>query len=419
MNYQETLDWIHGQERFGIKPGVKRMRWVLEQLGNPQDRIKGIHVVGTNGKGSTVNDLQHIFTRAGYEVGTFTSPYIMDFKERICLNGEMISETDLVKAANRIRPLTDRLISETSLGPATVFELITLIMFLYFGENHPVDIAIIEAGLGGLYDSTNVFQAMAVVCPSIGLDHQAILGDTYADIAYQKAGVLKGGEDLIFAIDNKEARQVFLKKAEQLGVPIWEWRRQFNMLQGEGGYQFNSQLGQLSHLVLAMPGQHQVANAGLATMTSLILQDRYPKVTESVIREALASSFWLGRTELLAPNLMIDGAHNNESIAALIDVISSDYQDKQIHILFGAIDTKPVSDMLQSLERLGDVQVTSFNYPNAYPLEAYPDRLKKVADFRAFLDRLEQAAADDFFLITGSLYFISEVRQYWKKVLSK
>lgn len=149
MNYQETLDWIHGQERFGIKPGVKRMRWVLEQLGNPQDRIKGIHVVGTNGKGSTVNDLQHIFTRAGYEVGTFTSPYIMDFKERICLNGEMISEVDLVRAANRIRPLTDRLVSETSLGPATVFELITLIMFLYFGENHPVDIAIIEAGLGG------------------------------------------------------------------------------------------------------------------------------------------------------------------------------------------------------------------------------------------------------------------------------
>lgn len=188
MTYQETLDWIHRRLTFGIKPGLERMLWVLNQLGNPQERIKGIHVVGTNGKGSTVNNLQHIFTAAGYEVGTFTSPYIMDFKERISINGNMISEADLVAAANRVRPLTERLVQETDFGEVTEFEVITLMMFLYFGDMHPVDLAVIEAGLGGLYDSTNVFQAMVVVCPSIGLDHQAILGTSYAEIAAQKQG---------------------------------------------------------------------------------------------------------------------------------------------------------------------------------------------------------------------------------------
>lgn len=172
-----------------------------------------MHIVGTNGKGSTVNHLQHIFTTAGYEVGTFTSPYIMDFKERISINGRMISEKDLVIAANRIRPLTERLVQETDFGEVTEFEVITLIMFLYFGDMHPVDIAIIEAGLGGLYDSTNVFQAMVVVCPSIGLDHQAILGETYADIAAQKAGVLEGGETLVFAVEKPSAREVFFNKS--------------------------------------------------------------------------------------------------------------------------------------------------------------------------------------------------------------
>ncbi|MGT2935651.1 bifunctional folylpolyglutamate synthase/dihydrofolate synthase [Streptococcus castoreus] len=419
MNYQETLEWIHGQIGFGIKPGLERVLWVLNQLGNPQENIKGVHVVGTNGKGSTVNNLQHIFTSAGYEVGTFTSPYIMDFRERISLNGHMISKEDLVTVANLIRPLTERLSEETNFGQITVFEIITLIMFFYFGNMHPVDIAIIEAGLGGMYDSTNVFQAMVVVCPSIGLDHQNILGQTHAEIAAQKAGVLEGGEALVFAVEESSARQVFWEKAKQVGASIWEWQKQFEMKKTKTSYTFNSPITTITDIQLAMPGQHQVANAALAITTSLILQDRYPQLTVDHIREGLAKSFWLGRTELLTPNLMIDGAHNNESVAALVDVLKTKYQDKVIHILFGAIDTKPITVMLSALEEFGDLQVTTFHYPNAYPLENYPKQYKRVADFRTFLKQQEQAGKDDFFLVTGSLYFISEVRQYWKDTFKK
>lgn len=191
MEYQEALDWIHGKLKFGIKPGLKRMAWMLEELDNPQEKLAAVHVVGTNGKGSVTSYLQHIFSLAGYEVGTFTSPYIVDFRERISLNGQMISEADFLKLVERVCPVVERLSVETGLEPATEFEIITVLMFEYFGHMHPVDIAIIEAGMGGLYDSTNVFKALAVLCPSIGLDHQNVLGKTYAEIAAQKAGVLK------------------------------------------------------------------------------------------------------------------------------------------------------------------------------------------------------------------------------------
>ena len=148
MTYQEALDWIHGQLKFGIKPGLERMAWMLKELGNPQDNLKAVHIVGTNGKGSTVNALQTIFTQAGYEVGTFTSPYIIDFKERISLNGQMISEEDLLDLVNRVKPVVERLPKETEHENATEFEIITVLMFLYFGQVHPVDIAFIEAGMG-------------------------------------------------------------------------------------------------------------------------------------------------------------------------------------------------------------------------------------------------------------------------------
>lgn len=186
MDYQEALAWIHGKLRFGIKPGLERMAWMLQELGNPQEKVAAVHVVGTNGKGSVTSYLQHIFSLASYEVGTFTSPYILDFRERISLNGQMISQPDFLELVERVRPVVERLPLETDLEPATEFEVITVLMFEYFGHIHPVDIAIIEAGMGGLYDSTNVFKALAVVCPSIGLDHQAILGQTYAAIAEQK-----------------------------------------------------------------------------------------------------------------------------------------------------------------------------------------------------------------------------------------
>ena len=412
MTYQEALEWIHGQLKFGIKPGLERMAWMLEELGNPQDNLKAVHIVGTNGKGSTVNALQTIFSQAGYEVGTFTSPYIIDFKERISVNGQMISEEDLLGLVERVKPVVERLPKETELENATEFEIITVLMFLYFGQVHPVDIAFIEAGMGGLHDSTNLFSPLAVICPSIGLDHQAVLGNTHAEIAAEKAGVLKNGAPFIFATERDDVRTVFEKKAHEEGAKTYELGKDFTAKGTSHSFDFAYEEQKLENISLAMAGQHQVANASLAIMASLLLQKDYPEVTPDLIKAALAHASWLGRTEFLMPNLMIDGAHNNESVKVLIDLLKSEYADKDIELLFAAIDTKPIDSMLAQLESVGDLTVTSFEYPNSVKLDKYPDAYKQVSDFQNWIEEHVTANNDKLYVITGSLYFISQVRKW-------
>ena len=412
MIYQEALDWIHGQLKFGIKPGLERMAWMLEELGNPQDNLKAVHIVGTNGKGSTVNALQTIFSQAGYEVGTFTSPYIIDFKERISINGQMISEENLLGLVERVKPVVERLPKETEHENATEFEIITVLMFLYFGQVHPVDIAFIEAGMGGLHDSTNLFSPLAVICPSIGLDHQAVLGNTHAEIATEKAGVLKNGASFIYATDRTDVRDVFKQKANEEGSKTYELGKDFTAEGSSHSFDFIYKEQRLEGIALAMAGQHQVANASLAIMASLLLQKDYPKVTPELIKDALAHASWLGRTEFLMPNLMIDGAHNNESVKVLIDLLRSEYADKDIELLFAAIDTKPIDSMLAQLESVGDLTVTSFEYTNSVKLDKYPVTYKQVSDFQTWIEEHVTANDDKLYVITGSLYFISQVRKW-------
>lgn len=412
MIYQEVLDWIHGQLKFGIKPGLERMAWMLEELGNPQDNLKAVHIVGTNGKGSTVNALQTIFSQAGYEVGTFTSPYIIDFKERISINGQMISEENLLGLVERVKPVVERLPKETEHENATEFEIITVLMFLYFGQVHPVDIAFIEAGMGGLHDSTNLFSPLVVICPSIGLDHQAVLGNTHAEIATEKAGVLKNGASFIYATDRTDVRDVFKQKANEEGSKTYELGKDFTAEGSSHSFDFIYKEQRLEGIALAMAGQHQVANASLAIMASLLLQKDYPKVTPELIKDALAHASWLGRTEFLMPNLMIDGAHNNESVKVLIDLLRSEYADKDIELLFAAIDTKPIDSMLAQLESVGDLTVTSFEYPNSVKLDKYPVTYKQVSDFQTWIEEHVTANDDKLYVITGSLYFISQVRKW-------
>ena len=175
--YQEALDWIHGRLKLGIKPGLKRMEWLMEKLAAPHKELKAVHVGGTNGKGSTVTFLRSILQEGGYTVGTFTSPYIEQFNERISVNGKPISDGELLTLANIIRPLADEL-DATELGGPTEFEVITAMAFVYFSKINPVDLVIFEVGLGGRFDSTNIVSPLLSVITNIGLDHTNILGGT-------------------------------------------------------------------------------------------------------------------------------------------------------------------------------------------------------------------------------------------------
>ncbi|QYG30454.1 bifunctional folylpolyglutamate synthase/dihydrofolate synthase [Mammaliicoccus sciuri] len=419
MNYLDSLHWIHERTKFGIKPGVKRMKWMLDKLGNPEEKIQAVHVVGTNGKGSTVSYLREALVANNYEIGTFTSPFIVTFNERISINGTPITDDELVELVQIVKPISERLESETDLGPATEFEIITLMMFVYFGTVHPVDFVIIEAGLGALNDSTNVFQPIMTVLTSIGLDHTNILGDTYMDIAREKAGVIKPSVPLVYAIKPKDALHFVREVIEKNYNKGLELDRDFHVLSDDTEFTYRYGSYELENIQLKMIGQHQHENAALAITTLIEMYQRgMIQLNFNTMIDAIEHTTWSGRIEKVQeePLILIDGAHNRESIDALVDTLKQYYSDKKIDVLFAAIDGKPIGKMMNSIEEIANrFYVTTFDFPKALPIDAVYDYLEhhhieKVQDYPQFIKQYD----GELLVVTGSLYFISEVRKLFK-----
>ncbi|WP_436896063.1 bifunctional folylpolyglutamate synthase/dihydrofolate synthase [Mammaliicoccus sciuri] len=419
MNYLDSLHWIHERTKFGIKPGVKRMKWMLDKLGNPEENIQAVHVVGTNGKGSTVSYLREALVANNYEIGTFTSPFIVTFNERISINGTPITDDELVELVQIVKPISERLESETDLGPATEFEIITLMMFVYFGTVHPVDFVIIEAGLGALNDSTNVFQPIMTVLTSIGLDHTNILGDTYMDIAREKAGVIKPSVPLVYAIKPKDALHFVREVVEKNYNKGLELDRDFHVLSDDTEFTYRYGSYELENIQLKMIGQHQHENAALAITTLIEMYQRgMIQLNFNTMIDAIEHTTWSGRIEKVQeePLILIDGAHNRESIDALVDTLKQYYSDKKIDVLFAAIDGKPIGKMMNSIEEIANrFYVTTFDFPKALPIDAVYDYLEhhhieKVQDYPQFIEQYD----GELLVVTGSLYFISEVRKLFK-----
>jgi len=415
MNYLESLYWIHERYKFGIKPGVKRMEWMLDKLDNPQHKIKGIHVVGTNGKGSTVSYLKDALIANHYEVGTFTSPYIETFNERISLNGQPISDEEIVQLVEIVKPVSEQLEVETDLGTATEFEIITMMMFVYFGVVHPVDFVIVEAGLGAKNDSTNVFTPVMSILTSIGLDHTNIIGDTYLDIAKEKAGVIKVGVPLVYAVKNEDAQEYIDGVVAEKHIKGIKLGCDIQLIQNGNEFTFRYKSYELEAIELKMIGAHQQENAALAIATLLEMYDRGMLLLDfNKMIQAIEDTTWTGRIEKIQedPTIILDGAHNLESIEVLVDTMKSHYAGHKIDVLFSAIDGKPIGRMLKSLEEISEhFYVTSFDFPKALPLDTLYEHVEhdkriKVKDYADFIRNYE----GDVLLVTGSLYFISTVK---------
>ncbi|MDJ1111402.1 MULTISPECIES: folylpolyglutamate synthase/dihydrofolate synthase family protein [Staphylococcaceae] len=415
MNYLESLYWIHERYKFGIKPGVKRMEWMLDKLDNPQHKIKGIHVVGTNGKGSTVSYLKDALIANHYEVGTFTSPYIETFNERISLNGQPISDEEIVQLVDIVKPVSEQLEVETDLGTATEFEIITMMMFVYFGEVHPVDFVIVEAGLGAKNDSTNVFTPVMSILTSIGLDHTNIIGDTYLDIAKEKAGVIKVGVPLVYAAKNEDAQEYIDGVVAEKHIKGIKLGCDIQLIQNGNEFTFRYKSYELEAIELKMIGAHQQENAALAIATLLEMYDRGMLLLDfNKMIQAIEDTTWTGRIEKIqeGPTIILDGAHNVESIEVLVDTMKSHYAGHKIDVLFSAIDGKPIGRMLKSLEEISEhFYVTTFDFPKALPLDTLYEHVEhdkriKVKDYADFIRNYE----GDVLLVTGSLYFISAVK---------
>ncbi|KZE64467.1 bifunctional folylpolyglutamate synthase/dihydrofolate synthase [Fictibacillus phosphorivorans] len=428
-SYNEALNWIHSLLKFGIKPGLKRVEWLLERTENPEKKLTLIHIAGTNGKGSTVEYLRSIFNEAKYSTGTFTSPYLITFNERVSIDGVPIADEELLHYSKMLRPLVEEL-AATSLGSPTEFEVITVISLLYFADKKP-DVVLYETGLGGLYDSTNVIAPILSLITNIGFDHMGILGDTIEDIAFQKAGIIKPHTPVITTVEQDSAINVIKQKAKETKSDSYFLDRDFSVRhlesldQGERFMFYDFDKSEHEYLI-SMKGTHQIKNAGLAAaaIMHLVKSGKF-NVSSSEIKLGLYKANWAGRFEKVSksPDIIIDGAHNLQGVHALKQTLLNHYKSKRIFLLFAALQDKAYGNMMKDLESVVyEAYFTTFDFPRAASAEQLLaespfKRSIAISVWEEALDHVRgRLKEDDVLIITGSLYFISEVRKTFQNL---
>lgn len=411
---EEAQTWIENIKRFGSKLDLTRMEKAITYLGHPEKEFKSIHVGGTNGKGSTSTYLKSILSQAGYKVGIYTSPYVVKFNERIGINDEYISDEDLVYYANEIYPLTEKMLDEEE--TVTFFEVLTLMSFLYFRDKE-VDYAIIEVGLGGLLDATNVIVPEISVITNISYDHMKQLGNTLESIALNKLGIVKENVPLITAIENLNLFPLFyeITSHKNSRLKIINFKMVTDIVVGQ---QTKFRYHQ-NEYVLNLTGYHQVKNAVLAIEVIRLLRVKNQlHINEEDIRLGLEKAFWPGRFEIFNKNIVIDGAHNIGGIQALIESVRSVYAGKYIKCLFSVMRDKEHKKIIEELDNFCDeLYFTEFEYQRRADAEElflesshYHKSFHK--DYRKIFEQLRNELLDnEVLVVTGSLYFISEIRK--------
>ena len=404
----EVEEWLHSRIGLNFRSGLGRMQRAVDLLGNPEKTYPIIHVTGTNGKGSTIAFMRELFVAHGKKVGAFTSPHIISIHDRICINGQPIADEDFVRIANQVKEMEKTLL-ETH-DQLSFFELLTLIALLYFKEQG-VDLVLLEVGIGGLLDTTNVVTGEIAVITSIGLDHQETLGDSLEEIAEQKAGIFKAGKKAVIAKLASEAELVCQKRARVLDVDLYQAGEDFTLNAGD----FSSGLARFSQLKIGLEGTYQRENASLALQSFLLfMASREEKVDEELVRQALQETHWAGRLERIRPQIYLDGAHNLPALTRLVEFIQEKIQQGyQARILFGALKRKDYQGMLGYLsEQFPQVElkVTGFDYQGSLD-EKDVAGYDLIPSYGDFIREFEEKANDqDLLFVTGSLYFISEVR---------
>ncbi|MDT2612617.1 bifunctional folylpolyglutamate synthase/dihydrofolate synthase [Enterococcus dongliensis] len=425
LTIEEAIAWIHSRKKFGSRPGLARIQALLTKLDNPEKKVPAIHIAGTNGKGSTVAYLRSILLEAGVTVGSFTSPYIEEFNERIAIDGKSITDVELIHYVKKFQPIVAELDQDPAINGITEFEILTAMMLDYFAAEK-VDVAIIEVGLGGLLDSTNVVQPILTAITTIGYDHMDILGDTLNEIAYQKAGIIKRNIPVVTGNITKGPLIEIIEKAAAETAKIYRYGEEYQVdylrpdpTWGEL-FNFTDRRGKLSSLKVPLLGRHQVENAGVAIeLFHLYCEQIGLPFEEKTIQKGLAKAQWPARMEKISnePLIVMDGAHNGHAIERLVENIKREFSGYNIKILFSALETKDVDQMLTLLSTIPRVKIylTTFEYPKALELSRFDkldSRFEVVSLWQFGLgELLENMQADDLLLITGSLYFVSEVRQ--------
>ncbi|MGV8905136.1 MAG: bifunctional folylpolyglutamate synthase/dihydrofolate synthase [Acetobacterium sp.] len=431
MNVSEAITYIESTHKFGTRLGLESMSLLLNEMDNPQDKLKFIHIAGTNGKGSASTMIAGILKTAGYKTGLFTSPFLESFNERIQLDSQPVDDASLVAATTFVKKHIEVLIAQGEPHP-TEFEMVTAIGLQYFYEKQ-VDVVVLEVGLGGRLDATNIItDPLAVVIMSISMDHTDYLGTTLAEIAYEKAAIIKEGSDVVVYPQEPEAMKVILAFAKSKNAAVTLVNPDdIAIVNFNTKYQTLKYLGKnlpVHEFKLKLLGNHQSLNCLTALeVISLLIAKGY-HIESAHIEAALAQVIFPGRFEIFleSPVVLIDGAHNSNGIQAFVKNINQYFPQKKINLYFGMLEDKDIEESLSYLVPIAaTIHTLTPNSDRAMPAKEMAalihDTYKKSVDFYDTMDAavrsIDLSKTNEVNVFVGSLYMIGEARTLIRKLL--
>jgi dihydrofolate synthase / folylpolyglutamate synthase len=436
---REAMSWITGLTSFGIRPGLERISRLMENFGHPERRLKFIHVAGTNGKGSVCAYLTSVLRQSGYDVGTFTSPYLTSYSNRLQYNGHDIEDDVLVQLANRLKPEAEAL-AKSEWGPPTMFEVTTALALLYYGTVAYPDYVVWETGLGGRLDVTNVVTPVVSVITNVGHDHMDVLGPTLSDIAREKAGIIKAGVPVVSAVNQPEVVSIVQGMAQAQKATLYQLGDQFSyqpsqIAENEQKFSFQGPFRALQSLTITLNGAHQITNAAVAVMTLEVLRQYYALIVEDDdLLAGLRNASWPGRLEMVSrnPRVLIDGAHNPEGMEALVAALRDIYKFDKLNVMMAMMPNKNHEHSLRHILPMVDTLVITepdfHKKISAADLADIAHGLRKdfeqprniivEPDWKRALELLLEASAsadrqeNTLNVVTGTLYLIADVRSW-------
>ena len=427
MDFKESIDWLYSFKQYGSKLGLERISFLMKQLKNPQNNIKIVHVTGTNGKGSVCKFVGSILQKAGYSVGVYISPHLERFSERIVIDDREVSEEEITVLVEKIKPVVDEMIDNDN--TPTFFEIVTAMAFLFFSDSS-VDFAVVEVGLGGRFDATNVVVPVVSVITNISLEHTARLGEDVKSIAFEKAGIIKDNVPVVTAVKD-DAKIVVEKTAKEKNAQVIcidknSWKRLSHTIQ----YQEFLICGILNDYTVktSMLGKYQGENIALAVTAAEQLQMNGTYLTDNDIIDGISTAFNPGRMEIIAedPTILLDGAHNPAGMEMLEKTLKEDFEYERLVLVVGILEDKDIQRMLSVIIPVSDVViVTKSKNARACEPTALKDRIKEIGYTKdLFVEKSLPKAIDhakvmagkkDVICISGSLFTVGEARSYFAK----
>jgi len=415
--YQDEIGYLYSLQKFGIKFGLSKTSNLLKTFGNPHEGQKYVHIGGTNGKGSVSTFIASILKESGLKVGFYSSPHLVRFTERFKINGEEIPKE---KAVRLIRELREVLASQ---DPPTFFEAITAMALIYFAREN-TDVSVIEVGMGGRLDATNVITPLVSVITNISKEHTQYLGSRLLDIAGEKGGIIKKGIDVVIGATQPEVIRLFESIASEKGAALWRVGKDIRYRAGDSGLNYSGLKQRLRGLELGLQGKFQARNAALALAAVERLEEKGFTISEGHIREGLKKAAWIGRMHVVAkePTILLDGAHNPGAIRALADSIRALFDYDRMILVIGVMGDKEIDKILGGIVPLSDHVI--YTRP-VYARAARPEvlmgegsRLGKPGEIVPFLKEAldkarEMATPGDLIVVTGSLFTVGEALAYF------